>query len=335
MDEVYNIVVAPNEKYLRYTAVLLESIFETNPEKKFHIFVLYSVLPQARIDTMTQYVEEKGSKITFLCVDEKKYRELPAMEERISIETYFRLEIQDLLPEDVERALYLDGDMIVCSDLAELYHTDFEGKYIAACGFSPKCEQGDEFNAGMILFNMAKMREDITFETYRKLTEKLEDGYYMDQGILNEQFGADGTKYVWKQKYNFTCPFYRKYKKEILGINPEYTLEDVVVMHFTGPGIRPWEARITGKEFASLSRQNLMEIFASQGYILDDLYIAFLEKWWKAAEATPFYEELLTEMYATKNEILEKVLMAVADSREYRLGHRILKLPRAIKRRFR
>mgnify|MGYP000718768522 CR=1 FL=1 len=105
--------------------------------------------------------------------------------------------------------------MIVINDIEELYQENLEGKYFAACGFSPRCESGGDFNSGMLLFDMKRMREDITLDTYRILTQKMEKDFYLDQALLNEQFAKDGVKYVWKQKYNFTCPFYRKYKKQV------------------------------------------------------------------------------------------------------------------------
>src|SRR5437763_16981533 len=46
--------------------------------------------------------------------------------------TYVRLLIDQLLPADLERVIYLDVDLIVRSDLSELWHFDLNGKTIAA-----------------------------------------------------------------------------------------------------------------------------------------------------------------------------------------------------------
>ena len=42
-------------------------------------------------------------------------------------------------------------------------------------------------------------------------------------------FGDTGTRYVSKQKYNFTCSFYRKFKNEIVKETPDFTLDDIVI----------------------------------------------------------------------------------------------------------
>lgn len=330
---VYNIAIAPNGAYTNYSIVLLNSIFRTNPERKFRIFVLYNSLTEEEKEKLSNFVTEHNSEIVFLYIDGAKYKVFE-WKERFSVETYFRLELQDILTADVERILYLDIDMIVCKDLAELYEMDLGDKYIAACGFSPRCERGDEFNAGMILFDIAKMRENnITFETYVGLAEKLNGNFYQDQGLLNELFGDNGTKYVWKQKYNFTPAFYRKYKAEVLKEMPSFSLDDVVVMHYPGPGIRPWQAQISREEYKLWKDNMLLDLFSIKGYAVDDIYIHMLEKWWECAIETPVFEELQKKMFESKGKLLEKVLLATVNTKAYRIGSKITGILKNIWRR--
>lgn len=330
-QQIFNIVFTTNGAYANYLIVLLESIFKTNADKQFHFFTLYNSLTEEEKQRLSDYVHKNNAQIDFFYITGEKYKVFQ-VEERFTVETYFRLEIQDLLPQDVERVLFLDTDMIVCRDLQELYELDFEDKYLIACGFSPRCERGDEFNAGMILYNIKKMRENhISFESYVELAEKMNGNFYLDQGLLNEMFGETGTKYIWKQKYNFTCPFYRKYREEIMKETPGFSLDDIVVLHYPGPGIRPWQALLTQEDFANLKKCQLLDAFAMRGYIIDELYISVLERWWKFAEKTPVYDELLTEMYRMKSKIYEDVLLAVTETKGYQLGNRLLKLPKRVK----
>lgn len=329
--EVYNIAVAPNRPYVKYMLVLLESVFESNAEKTFCFYILYNELNERDRNVIEQYVKGKNGNICFVYIDRQPFEGFP-LQERFSIETYFRLVIQDVMPENIKRVLYLDCDMIVIGDIEPLYHVDMEGKYFAACGFSPRLECGDEFNAGMILYDMDKMREDIALKTYRGLLHELGENYYQDQALLNAKFAKDGVKYVWKQKYNFTCPFYRKFEKEIKREMPEYSLDDVVIVHFAGPGIRPWQMRMSLEELKRLSERGVPDFFAAKGYLLDGLYVRFLERWWNYAGKTPCYEELLTDMQREKAEICSGVLLAVADSKEYRVGRFLLRIPKKLKK---
>jgi lipopolysaccharide biosynthesis glycosyltransferase len=45
---------------------------------------------------------------------------------------YLRLLTPELLPEDVERAIYLDSDVVVCADLARLWESDLGGRPLGA-----------------------------------------------------------------------------------------------------------------------------------------------------------------------------------------------------------
>ena len=326
MQTCYNIAIAPNGVYVNYSIVLLQSLFDTNQGKDFRIFVMYHSLTEEEKKRLTDFVQNNGARCEFVYIDGEKYKKVFEWKERFSVETYFRLEIQDVFPTDLERVLYLDGDMIVNRDIDELYQMDLEEKYLAACGFSPKCERGDEFNAGMILFDMEKMRRDITFDTYVKLAEELHGDYYQDQGLLNAQFGDTGTKYVWKQKYNFTCAFYRKYKDAVQKELPGFTVDDAVVLHYPGPGIRPWQAVFSGEEYEKLRDEGVLELLAMQGFIVDDLYMKLLTIWWDYAKKTPVYEELQSDMYRMKSEILEKTLLATVHTTSYRIGRKIVRL---------
>lgn len=328
-EEIYNIAVTPNSAYFNYLIVLFESLLESNSDKKFRIFVLYHQLTAEEMEFATSYVEQKGSLIEFIYIDGEKYQVFPEVE-RLSVETYFRLEVQDLLPADVHRLLYLDVDMLVCGDLEKLYHMDFGEKYLVACGFSPKCEKGDEFNAGMLLMNIDKLRKELSFEKYVEIAKSLNMNFYADQGLLNYYFGENGTIYVPKAIYNFTSPFYRKFKKEIVSENPEFTFDDIVIIHFAGPGLRPWQASFSSEEYRVLSKGNLLDIMASKGYILDDVYMAILKKWWDIAKKTPVYKELQLGMSLKKNELMGQWMDALLESKEYRLGYRIMRRVRKI-----
>lgn len=324
--EIYNIAITPNSAYANYLIVFLQSLLvESNSDKTFRIFVIYNQLTGSEIEMIKKFVEEHNSLVEFLYVDGEKYKVFPAME-RLTVETYFRLEVQDIIPKDVKRLLYLDVDMLICKDISELYHTDFEDKYLVACGFSPKCEQGPEFNAGMLLMNLEKIRAEYTFDSYVQLAKKLNMNFYADQGLLNTLFGENGTKYVSKQLYNFTSPFYRKFRAEI--DREGFCLDDIVILHFAGPGIRPWQAYFDENDIALLGEKNLLQVAAAAGYILDDTYMELQERWWHAASQTNVYDDLKNSMYYMKSNIYEQILKKAVETKDYTIGYKIMSLIR-------
>lgn len=323
-SSIYNIAIATDKNYLKYTIVVMQSLFESNKDKIFCFYILYNELDEADIAILNDLTKRYNAMLMPLYIDGARYENFPT-QKRLPVEAYFRLDLQRVLPSDVEKILYLDCDVLVCGDIAELYNLDIQDKYLAACGFGVDCKAGDEFNSGVLLMNLKKFREDITFETYREIAERLNGNFYMDQELLNIQFAESGTKYVEKYLYNFTAPFYRKFKKDILKKRTDFDLSEVVIIHFAGPGIRPWQIRIFEEDMKLLGKKNLLEVAAAKGYVIDRLFYEMQNMWWDIAQKTPIYDELKNDMQCNKSDFYAKMIDALAESKEYTIGYKLLR----------
>lgn len=117
---------------------------------------------------------------------------------RWPLSAFTRLFSGIILPEDVDRILYLDCDTIISGDIAELDMVQFNGNIamgVKDCisGTYKKNVGLDKdspyINAGVILFNMDALRKvDLTndIENYMSRYEKVIN--YADQDILNGMF---------------------------------------------------------------------------------------------------------------------------------------------------
>ena len=122
-----------------------------------------------------------------------------------------RLLMGRLLPQEVERVLYLDGDTIVRGSLAELWATGLEGRVLGAC-IEPTVNRqrrqalGLEalpyFNSGVLLIDLARWRSEHTeqriLDFYRARDGKL---FAPDQDAINGALA--GEIYALSPKYNF------------------------------------------------------------------------------------------------------------------------------------
>lgn len=110
--------------------------------------------------------------------------------------TYFRLLIPDIV--DTEKCLYLDYDTIVCTDLQELFDVDLRDNYIAGvkapsyhiklnkdsyCIQAKLRDLTQYVNAGVLLMNLKKMREDNVTQQFLKLLPC--NMLSQDQDIIN------------------------------------------------------------------------------------------------------------------------------------------------------
>lgn len=271
-----NIVIATNRKYVPISYVMTLSLFENNRSGRIDLYVLHSELDESDIRSLSDLAEKYGNKLIPLKVDKSIFpAELPTTK-LWSIETYYRLALLKLLPQDLERILYLDVDIIVMDDLSGLYDSDFNGNHFIACddadpsgkNFPGRQKLFEEpfaagyryFNAGVMLWNLSFLRENYTMQDYLDLAKKLD--YSMstvDQDLLNlMHWGHIGYA---DERYNY---FAR------LRSNAGETVEDAkkaAIIHYLSE--KPWNA--------------------------DGYHYPIETIWWDYAKKTPYYTQLLEE----------------------------------------
>jgi len=251
-----NILVAINRNYITKLEVLLESIFSNN-EVSTEIYLLHSDLLVEDIVLLENFCKVKTEtdgilrKLHAICVKDHLFDRVVIDIPGLSIETYYRLMASELLPDDVDRILYLDADIIVDGSLADFYHVDFKGNAAAVCedtiaNFKEDirtriglAKKGTYFNAGVILFHMAEWRKYVTKE---KVTELLTSGRHYpfhDQDILNILLEGR-LLYMPSFLYNFEVVLARDFK-EYYEKNVKAFKISPVIYHYAGDQCaKPW-----------------------------------------------------------------------------------------------
>lgn len=312
-----NILVGINDRYADALCVMLASLFAHN--RVASVYCLYHTLSEENQEKIALQVKGGGAAMHFLFVDVSLYEGFPVTD-RLTLECYFILLAHQQLPQDMERILYLDCDVIVDGSLKELYETDFEGNYLAACGQSYKDieghpwpsgarpEKGDCFNSGVILFHLSLMRRDITAETYLAAAKQGRYKFQLaDQGLLNLVFWQK-TKYLDTMKWNFRISMYEAFVKDG---NTELS-ERPVIYHYVnrdyykiGRGCKPWEFLLDESEFDYLSYAGIARrVYGDEPAVQMNLEMQHL--WWKYAAKCPQYETLRSAMLANKAEFYEQ-----------------------------
>ena len=250
-----NILLAFNSNYYMPALVLLKSLLVHNQWcRAIRLYVLYSDLKPGEIRRFSQVAEESGiAKAIFLPVETDTFKDAPLHLKWISRETYYRLLAQEMLPESVERVLYLDVDMIVMGSLEEFYHQDFEGKLLVACnryglgGVDPKrLEQLTlprdtiYFHAGTLLYDLAGQRQqidpNILYEYPVLFYQQLK---YGDQDVLNAVFYGL-TKFADWRVYNCFDSNTTRQRQE------DRVRRSCKIFHYNGRG-KPWTERYWGR----------------------------------------------------------------------------------------
>ncbi len=195
------IFLAVDDNYISFLAVTIQSILDnSSKDYKYSIKVLNTGISEENIKKIKKY-ERDNFKIEF--VDVSKPLEELGLRLHTCIyytqTTYYRLFIPSMYPQ-YDKAIYLDCDLIVRSDIAKLFNINIGNKLVGAVSdeyvmTTPKLHRyitnglgfgrvSDYFNAGVLLMNLKEMRNQKFEETFIDLLAKYKF-IVQDQDYLN------------------------------------------------------------------------------------------------------------------------------------------------------
>lgn len=203
------VVLAADDSYVPMLATTLQSILDnTNADYHYDFIILHRNISVQNRETLTSYIESfENTSIRFFNVQRiiENYV-LDTNNPHISIETYYRFIIQDILP-FYSKVLYLDCDLVVNANIAELFRTDIKNYLLAAVkdvDFLGNLAMKDGkrkkyvdtvlhlkngynyFQAGVLLLNLDQMRQLHSVEEWLSMSSNT--AYiYNDQDILNKE----------------------------------------------------------------------------------------------------------------------------------------------------
>ncbi len=238
-----NIFMASDENYVSITDVAIISILE-NTKSNVSLFFINNAISEESCKKIKNTVSKyKNATIEFIDVDVDKYFSNFKTWQHVSRTTFVRLLIPWLKPK-IDRAIWIDGDVILMDDILKLYTQDL-CKF--AIGAAKAIEIGDDlkkkfysllgldekhvyFNAGVLLMDCKKLRADKKLpNAFFEIEQKYPKHLCADQDILNKYF--ENNYKTLDQKFNVTCCNANSFETQ-----DEYnkTIPNMVVRHFIG-----------------------------------------------------------------------------------------------------
>ncbi len=202
--DIIPIFFSCDDKYVPYLAVTLESITKHVSSNKFYelnILHACSICPENQILISERYSRD-NVKINFVDISLyiEKFSKRLHTRDYYSKSTYYRLFIPNLYKE-YDKALYLDSDIVVLDDIANLYNIDLGDNLVGAIPDEAvskvpefvnyvinriKVENENHyFNAGVLLMNLKKLREIEFEDIFINLIDKVTFNVAQDQDYLN------------------------------------------------------------------------------------------------------------------------------------------------------
>ena len=192
--ETINIAFTIDKNFPAYTLLVINSILLNNSSKSDYMFyIVENDLTEKDKAKMRKYIERRGQKIQFINVDtavidnnENFYQNEHTGSAHVTRIGTARILLGKLLPENIHKVIYLDSDILVLSDIKELWDYDIS-KYAAgmAENVTTTGKKVMYYNSGVILMNLDYWRK---YNLAEKITKYLNDNRnleFPDQDAIN------------------------------------------------------------------------------------------------------------------------------------------------------
>ena len=252
MKKKYPIIFSSDEKYLVCAEVAIRSVIENgSKDNMYDIYVFHDSMKEDKMQDIKKLACENVT-ITFL--DINKHIDSSLLYERLYFTKamYYRILIPKILSQ-YEKALYLDCDLVVNCDVAEMFEQEIGDNVIAGVQDIFEDEQRmyvntlgiDEdyyINSGVLLFNIKEFQKNKIEDAFFNVLKERKDLRCPDQDAIN--IASSGKIKLLDMKWNFQwggtlsnvkrVVYSKKFKENYLKAKTEFK-----VLHFT-TSYKPW-----------------------------------------------------------------------------------------------
>jgi lipopolysaccharide biosynthesis glycosyltransferase len=296
-DQV-TVATASNNQFVPYMAIMLQSLIENaTSNNKYEIFVMHTEITienQEKIKALTREYPYIFIKFYNMAMDVAMFKfKCSEYTNHITHETYYRSLVHKIFS-NYGRVLYLDSDMIVKANVADIYNIDMGDNLLGACldgdiigqyCLSPDTKRYIErvlkiknpfeyFQAGVQLINIQQFKKE--FGDYELANKAAINNYrYVDQDVFN--IACHGKVYFLDASWNVLVQ-HRWDRMAVIAKSPSYIYREYLnsrknpkIIHYAG-GQKPWL----------------------------DPEMDFAPDFWNVARRSPFYETILVRLYNYK-----------------------------------
>lgn len=241
--EIIPIFFAVDNGYIPFLAVTLQSLIDNSSDKyHYSIKVLHVNVTSENKNAILKY-QRKNVDIEFVDLTYylEKVKDKLYTRDYFTATTYFRLFISDLYPH-YNKAIYLDCDIVVLGDIAELYNTDLGNNLVAAAPDDIiQCNEEFQeyvekvvgvsdyrryFNAGVLVMNLDQLRKFKFQEKFLYLLSTVKFAAIQDQDYLNR---------LCKGRVKLVSVGWNRMPMSTIRINPD----DIKLIHYNYV-YKPW-----------------------------------------------------------------------------------------------
>lgn len=286
-----NILLASDDNYTPLLAVTLYSLLENNENEfnRINIYVLDGGISETNKGRIMSLCDEFSveTPIEFIKYDNLEDTVGMKIKATRPLTAYARLFAATLLPESIDKIIYLDCDALVVDSLKKVWQLNIDDYYCGAVyDIAPKYnnlylnfpKDWIQYNSGFMLINLKRWRdEDLENKFLNMIIEKNGEVFHNDQGIINVI--CKDKIYTLPPHYNIRSPFFEVGYDKFLqwyGIDEYYSKKEVedaikhpVFIHLTQfVHGRPWFTNATNHPL-----RELFDSYVQKTDFKDEVYI--------------------------------------------------------------
>lgn len=222
-------------KYSKYVGIVICSLLDNTKSKiTFHLIHDETLSVDNKMKFNKLVDEYENAYIVFYKIDTMCFSSVFDRVGAFTIGSLFRLMIPEVIDKSIDKVLYLDADLVINLDIAELYEVNIDSYALAGCCDLGKadskyfCREGiippeKYFNAGVLLMNLKYIRDryNLLSDSINVL-KKIPKCTLLDQDALNYLFFNKAL--LLDGKYNLFTRF----------INEDDKFDKKSIFHFSG-----------------------------------------------------------------------------------------------------
>ena len=247
-----HICLVSDDKYMIHTSVVIASVLcNSKSRDHFYFYILSSGISRKNQERVEKLRKIRDFSIFYpkLNFDKLEVFKKVKRSQWVPIDTFSRLLMPDILS-NVDKAIFLDSDLVVMQDIAALYAINVDDCWIAGVedlnyrglvkmlGY-PNCYT--YINSGVYVMNLKAMRENHYYEHMIQVVEKEYPKYTVaEQCVLNSAF-HEHIKLIphkWNMYHIFLHrPWYVFQPYDLTAWHDGF--RNPAIVHFVGPD-KPW-----------------------------------------------------------------------------------------------
>lgn len=250
--ESIKILVTLDKNYLFPLQIMLTSLYYNSFEEKIEVYLMHRDISEMDLELVRKQCELFRFEFFPIQMNGESFQGAPVTKQYPQ-EMYYRLLAPCLLPNHLDRILYLDPDVLIINPIRPLWEQDFAGNLFCAASHTGKTELVNNinqvrlgtnhkyYNSGVLLMNLKTGREEITPEKiFSYAADHGRELLLPDQDILNALFGnriLEFDDYLW----NYDVRNYNTYFLRSGGVSDmDWVMKNTRILHFCGKS-KPWQ----------------------------------------------------------------------------------------------